>query len=105
LRTWSLGRMEVYWQFLIQHWVLSGLFLVLLLLLAANELRNRAFGVPGVTSSELINMINHARAVVIDVRDQSVFDQGHILGAVHVIQSELEGKKKTFQKYKSRPLV
>ncbi len=98
-------RMEVYWSFLLQHWALSSLFVVLLVLLAVTELRNRSFGLPGLVPNELVNLMNHSRAVVIDVREKQIFEQGHILGAMHMVQAELEEKKKTLTKYKSRPIV
>lgn len=97
--------MEEIGQFLLTQWVLSGLFLVLLVLLIVTELKGRSFGLPGVAPNELVNMINHSRAVVIDVRDKPLYEQGHILGSINLRESELEGKKNSLNKYKSRPLV
>lgn len=104
-RTVVFEKMEVYWQFLMQHWALSGLFGLLFILFIVNELRGRAFGVPSVTPSELVNMMNRSRAAIIDTRDKAQFEQGHILGATNILVSELDEKKKSLQKYKSRPIV
>jgi len=97
--------MEDIWAFLIQHWALSGLVVVLLIIFLANEWRQHAFGLPSLAAQELVGLINHKRAVVIDVRDQEAFAKGHILGALNITQADLENKKKTMNKFKSRPIV
>lgn len=97
--------MEEIVQFLLAHWALSSLFVILLALFIVNELRNSSVGQRGISPAELVGMMNHDRAVVVDIRDKSAFEQGHILGAIHLEQSEFNNKKNSLNKYKSRPIV
>lgn len=97
--------MEKVVQFLLEHWALSGLFALLLVVFLVNEFRNRSFGIPSVNCPELVNLINHSRAAVIDIRDEALFSGGHIIGATHLRQQDFEAKKNTFNKFKARPMV
>tara|TARA_R110002110_G_scaffold65206_4_gene179995 strand:- start:77344 stop:77784 length:441 start_codon:yes stop_codon:yes gene_type:complete len=97
--------METYWLFFTEHWALSSAFVVLLILFLANEWRNRGVGAFAVSPQEMVGLLNHSRAVVIDIREKEMFEQGHILGAMNILQSEMEGKKKILNKYRSKPII
>jgi rhodanese-related sulfurtransferase len=97
--------MDIYWLFFTEHWALSGAFIVLLILLLANEWRNRGAGSSSISPQELVGLMNHSRAAVIDIREKETFGQGHILGAMNMLQSEMENKKKMLNKYRSKPVI
>jgi len=97
--------MELYVAFLLEHWMLSGAFLVLLILFAINEWRYRALGLKGVTPQELVGLLNHAHAVVVDTRPPEAFGEGHILGAINIPQADFAKRINVLTKYKMKPVI
>ncbi len=97
--------MDPYISFLVEHWMLSGLFGVILVLLLGNELRHRAFGVPGLSPQQLVDLLNHKDAVVVDTRASERFNLGHILGAMNIPAENVGSSLKTLNKYKNKPII
>jgi rhodanese-related sulfurtransferase len=91
--------------FLVSHWLLSTAFVVLVLCLLINEWRHYAFGVKGISPQEVVNLINHFNAALLDVRPAEQFAQGHILGAQNIPQKELASQLNKISKFKSKYLV
>ena len=50
-------------------------------------------------------LINREDAIVIDLRDQGDFDQGHLPNARHFPLADLERRTTELEKFRSRPLV
>jgi rhodanese-related sulfurtransferase len=50
-------------------------------------------------------LINHDDAVVIDLRSEGDFDQGHILNSLHIPHDKLAERIKSLEKYRSRPII
>src|SRR5690242_12686695 len=90
--------------FLTEHWILSSLFLLLLLAFFVNEAITRIRS-NGVSPEQAIDLINHQQAHVIDIRSSAAFASGHILGANHMPASDLEKKLGSLQKYKDKPII
>lgn len=97
--------MDLILAFLIEHWLLSSAFVAVLLLLILNEWRYRSFGLKAVGSQELVSFINHKDGVVIDTRANPQYEQGHILGALHIPADDLAKRLTTLNKYKNKPLI
>ena len=68
-------------EFMGNHALLVGTFVVLLMAFLFNEMRR---GGASVTAQELVNLVNRDQAVVLDVRDRKEFAAGHIVDAVNV---------------------
>ena len=49
--------------------------------------------------------MNHDDAVIIDLRTDTEYQAGHIVGAVHMPLSQLESSLAKLQKYKTKPLI
>jgi len=96
---------ETYWLFFSEHWALSGAFIVLLILFIFNEWRNRGSGSSVVSPQELVGLMNHSRAAIIDIREKEAFEQGHILSATNMRLSDMDDKKKVLNKYRSKPVI
>jgi rhodanese-related sulfurtransferase len=91
-------------QFVVNHWLLSGLFIVLLILLLLEEARSK--GLLGqLGPQDLVQLINRESAVVVDIRNREAFQDGHIVGSVNILQAELEKDFNLLRKYKDRPIV
>jgi rhodanese-related sulfurtransferase len=97
--------MDLDLNFLMEHWQLSAAFVVVLILLLVNEWRHRVFGLKQLDPQELVNMLNHEGAVVVDLRTRAQFDQGHIINAMHCPIAQLSESLSTLEKYKNKPIL
>ncbi len=58
-----------------------------------------------VSPAEATLLINREDAVVVDVRAQGEFDQGHIPNARHLPLADIERRSGELEKFKSRPII
>jgi rhodanese-related sulfurtransferase len=79
-----------------------AIILVVLILLEFIKLKRGAIRL---TPARLIQLMNHHKAVVIDIRSLDGFKTGHITNAISIPLSDLKNKMKTFEKFKSQPIV
>lgn len=91
--------------FLLQHWMLSGSIIILIVLLMLNEWVMQRSMAYQLTPQEAIEMINHHQAVVVDLRDKSQFETAHIVDARLVPETEFESKVNLLSAYKKKPLI
>jgi len=94
--------MEQFFEFIGNHFILAGTFLVFLALFIRNEM-NR--GGKGVTAQQLVDLVNREDAVIVDLRDKKEFEQGHLFGSLNLPYVNLEGRVTELQKYKEKPVV
>jgi len=98
--------MEPLISFFIQHWILSTIFVVLLLALIVNELIFRSSsGSNSLSTEEAIQWINHKEAVLIDTRNSQAFLEGHILGSLNIPADVFSKKAGVLEKFKDRNLI
>ncbi len=64
-----------------------------------------ASGVKSVTPTEAVMLINRSNALVLDVRDDAEFANGHIADAKHIPMAQLAERIKEIQKYKDKPIL
>lgn len=62
-------------------------------------------GAKNVTASDAVRMVNRDDAVIVDVRTEEEFRNGHILNASNIPLGLLESRSQELQKYKSHPLI
>jgi rhodanese-related sulfurtransferase len=58
-----------------------------------------------VDSSAALQLINHKDAVVLDVRERSEYDAGHVLNSKFIPLGKLKERMGELEKYKDRPIV
>ncbi len=97
--------MEQYIAFVTQNWMLVLAFIVILVMLFLNLFGGKLRGYQSVSPSDAVLMINHDDAVVLDVRENKEYQDGHILNAIHIPQSSLSSRLDELEKYKSRPII
>ena len=92
-------------EFVSNHWILCTAFVIIVFLLGQDLLSgiNRAFKM--VQPADATLLINREDAVVLDIRDEKDFKQGHILNAIHVPIKSLEQKLNKIEKYKEKPVI
>jgi len=91
--------------FITNHWVLSALFTMLLVGFFINEAVQQKIQAPRINAEQAVQLINHQEARVLDLRSESLFSAGHILGALPFSASVLEKKLETLQKHINKPLI
>jgi rhodanese-related sulfurtransferase len=89
--------------FIVGHWELFVALAVILFLLA------RTWIGPGAVSllmpTEAIQLINHKNALVVDVRTDKEYQQGHVMNSLHIPLGVLDNRIAELQAYKASPMV
>ena len=80
-------------------------FVGLTVAIVVNELRTLTRKWKSVSPAQLTDLVNREDALVIDLRGQGEFEKGHILGARHVLPSQLDPSNKLLAKAVERPVV
>ena len=91
--------------FFIQHWILSSLFIIILIAIIFYEIRFQVSGFPRIDPQAVIQLINRENAIVIDIRDRAEFDQGHIIHSKHLLIADFEKNTVSLKKHKDKPII
>lgn len=89
--------------FATRHGQLSLALVIILLAIFISEFLAQKKRARELSPTDAVNMINHERAVVVDIRSLDLYNQGHILGAIR--SSEEDFTQKRMNKYQSKPLI
>jgi rhodanese-related sulfurtransferase len=79
--------------------VTSGLMLVW------SFLGNRMRGVKDVNTVEAIELINHKNAIILDVREDTEYKSGHLIGAKWLPLGKLATRIGELERYREQPIV
>jgi rhodanese-related sulfurtransferase len=90
-------------EFAVNHILLVSALVVILAMLAGTELRHRFGKIKDVAPAEATRLINHENAVMVDMRTDKDYRDGHIVNAVHVKDKSDAAAK--LEKYRDRPLI
>lgn len=96
--------MENIGEFILNHWVLSSLFVVLAWLVLSDSLHRKLSGITVVDVTEAVKLANQNNGLFLDIREKSEFDKEHIADSKHVPVSQLPEKIDTFND-KQQPLI
>lgn len=66
---------------------------------------NRFRGIKEVNTSDALQLINHKEAIVLDVRERSEYDAGHVLNAKFIPLGKLKERMGELEKYRDHPIV
>ena len=94
--------MEQLFEFIGNHYILSGLFVILMALFVRNELQR---GGRSVSAQQLVDLINREGALVLDVRDKKEFGEGHIVDALNIPHAAIASRIGELEKHKVKPVV
>ncbi len=89
---------------------LQNIWLILLacfsgFMLFGNGVLGRLSGIKQVGPQEAVMLFNHEDALVLDVREQSEWADGHIAQAKHIPLGKLKDRTKELEKYKGKPII
>lgn len=90
--------------FITNHWVLSSLFALTLVALIVYELFQSQSSV-FISAEQMVQLINHEDATIIDIRSDTSFESGHIINAHHIPASSFDKKLGSLQKFIQKPVV
>jgi rhodanese-related sulfurtransferase len=90
-------------KFILDNWSLVLVVLASGLMLAWPMLRGMAGG--SLTPSTAVQLINHEKAVVIDVCDAAEYAAGHVSGAKHIPLAQLANQLPAVVKNKDVPVI
>jgi rhodanese-related sulfurtransferase len=91
--------------FISNHMALTYSFAIILLLLFIIELLRAKQNKSRINTSKAIQLINREHAVIIDIRAQDNYRQGHIIDAISIPESDLIAQKKKLERYKQKPII
>ena len=97
--------MDQYLEFAGNHPTLILAFLTVLGALIFIELRRNAGGAKTIGPSEAVTLVNRQNAVVLDIREDTEYHQGHIIGALNIPLSKLSNRINELEKKKKRPII
>lgn len=95
--------MEHLSQFILTHWQLCLIFVIILALALGNEWYSQAKRAKMLSPAEVIEQMNNEQAVVFDIRDNVSFRSGHIIHAIHATPDDFTNKR--MEQYKTQPIV
>jgi rhodanese-related sulfurtransferase len=88
--------------------VQSNIWLVTILVLSGSlllyELLSRRSG-REISSLLAVQLINYKDAIVLDVREESEYDEGHLPNSIHIPAVEIKGRIEELEKFKEKPIV
>lgn len=91
--------------FLLENWYFVALFVGLLLAYVVLEFKHKGFGVSALSTQRAVQLMNQKNTVLIDVREKSAYDQGHITGAVHCLVKDLGDKAGRLQTNRDEAVI
>ena len=94
--------MEQLFEFIGNHYLLTGIFVILLVMFVRNEVQR---GGRSVTAQQLVDLINREGAVVLDVRDKNEFGEGHIIDALNIPHTAVASRIGELERHKVKPVV
>jgi len=92
-------------EFITNHPLLVLALIAILVMLIGGELRQRLSGVSEVGPVEATRMLNHDNAVMIDMREDKEYREGHIVNAIHLPASRQDNYTAKLEKYREQPLI
>lgn len=88
--------------FLGQQWLLVGALMVLVFLYIQSEIKR---GGQTISVHQLTLLVNRENALVLDVRENAEFKEGHIIDALHIPFAKLKERLAELDKYKDKPVI
>lgn len=97
--------MNEYFVFLGNHWSLVILLIITIIAIFIVESLFQGASKDDVDPQAAVQLMNHDHAAVIDIRTKNLFDEGHIIGSIHLPLDEVSASVKRLSKYKNKPVI
>jgi len=93
--------MEQISEFVVNHWVLVTMFVMVATALTISFLKS----FEGVTPYQAVNLMNQDNALVLDVRKNGDYKKGHIIGALNLPVGLIRESISDLQKHKDKSIL
>lgn len=97
--------MDRYIEFLTNHFVLAGAWIAVAGMLIYSFFNARLRGFSAVHPSMATQLINRENAIILDVREDNEYREGHIINSLHIPVGYLGDRLKELEKYKEQPII
>lgn len=91
-----------FFEFITAHYMLSGAFLIIVVLLILQSSRNSG---RNLNTRELTAMVNRDEAFVLDIRPPKDFASGHIVGSENISSDQLKSRMAELEKHKDKTII
>ena len=92
-------------EFTSNHPYLMTALFVTVFLIVKSELDSRFSGISQLNPADAVRLLNQDDTLLLDVRESSEYDSGHIKDAVHIPLSSLKDRLDELDKYKDKPVL
>ena len=97
--------MDKYIQFFADHFVLSSAWLIAAGMIVYSFIGARLRGFSSINTAMATQLINREDAVILDVREDNEYREGHIVNSLHIPVAYLNDRVKELEKYKDKPII
>jgi rhodanese-related sulfurtransferase len=97
--------MEQYMQFATNHYILTLAWIGVFVLFIYSFIGGRLRGYASVNPAGATQLINREQAIVLDVREENEYLNGHIVNSLHIPMSYLNDRMSELDKYKDKPVI
>ena len=97
--------MSQFIEFAIKHWDLFAALAIILFMMFSGGLGSRMRGYKEIGPVESVQLLNHQDAVLVDVREDAEYKEGHILDAIHIPLGKLADRMAELEKFRERPII
>jgi len=97
--------MEDFTNFLFDQWPLSLAFAFILILIVRSFLEPVLTGVKNIKAQDAVRLMNNEGTLVLDVRLEKEYKEGHILDSVHIPLGALESRIRELDGYKGNTVI
>ncbi|WP_338521498.1 rhodanese-like domain-containing protein [Candidatus Legionella polyplacis] len=91
--------------FINKHPILLLLLTITIISILINEIKIKKNQPQTINPKELIQWINYNNAIVIDLRNEKLFKDGHIINSIKIQFNQTKFEEKKLEKYKKNPLI
>lgn len=93
-------------EFLGNHPLLSGIWVVLFLLIVGSWIKSMLSSIKAISPTELTLLVNRENATIVDIRSEDDFRKGHITDAKHLTQAQIDAQTLAgLEKQKDAPII
>lgn len=97
--------MQQFFEFATRHWDLFAALLIILVMMFGGGFMRRLRGYQEADALSAVQLMNHDNALLVDVREDSEFRDGHILNARHIPLGTLRKRLNELESYKEKPII
>ncbi len=97
--------MGQFFEFTGNHPLLFAALISIILMIIMSESRRKLLGFKEIASNEAVRLMNSENALILDLREDKEFSEGHIINAVHIPLGLLESRLKEIDEHKGKPVI